>query len=72
MLTCLHQVEEIFWFTTCFDFKKGADSPEPSSERRSSIVLYTFNFGAKTFIIRLVIHDVTVVKMWSYERFLDS
>ena len=32
MLTCWDQVEETFWFTTCFNFKKGAESPEPSSE----------------------------------------
>ena len=32
MLTCWDQFEEIFWFTTCFNFKKGAESPEPSSE----------------------------------------
>ena len=32
MLTCWDQVEKIFWFTTCFNFKKGAELPEPSSE----------------------------------------
>ena len=72
MLTCWNQVEEILWFTTSFDFKKGAESLEPSSERRSNIELYMFNFGTKTFIIRLVIDDVAVVKMWSYERFANS
>ena len=95
MLTCWDQVEEIFWFTTCFNFEKGAESPEPSSEfqrlksqffiqfslrssfyctswSKGSIVLYMFNFDTKTFIIRLVIDDVTVVKMWSYERFVNS
>ena len=95
MLTCWDQFEKIFRFTTCFNFKKGAESPEPSSEfqrlksqffiqfslrcsfyctsySKGSIVLYMFNFGTKTFIIRLVIDDVTVVKMWSYERFVNS
>ena len=32
MLTCWDQVEEIFWFTTYFNFKKGAELSEPSSE----------------------------------------
>ena len=95
MLTCWDQVEEIFWFTTCFNFKKGAESPVPSSEfqrlkseffiqfnlrcsfyctsySKGSIVLYMFNFGIGTFVIRLVTDDVTVVKMWSYERFVNS
>ena len=30
-----------------------------------------FNFGTKTFTIRLVIDDVLVVKIWFYERFVD-
>ena len=95
MLTCWDQFEEIFRFPTCFNFKKGAELPEPSSEfqrlksqffiqfslrcsfyctsySKGSIVLYMFNFGTKTFVIMLVIDDVTVVKMWSYERFVNS
>ena len=95
MLTCWDQVEEIFWGTTCFNSKKGAELPEPSSEFQrlkfqffiqfslrcsfcytsysmGSIVLYMFDFGTKIFVIRLVIDDVTVVKMWSYERFINS
>ena len=31
-----------------------------------------FNIGTKTFIIKLVIDDVTVVKTCSYERFVNS
>ena len=32
MLNCWNQVEEIFWFFICFDFRKGAQSPESSSK----------------------------------------
>ena len=42
-----------------------------TSYSKGSIVLYMFNFGIKTFVIRLVI-DVTVVKMWSYKTFVNS
>ena len=93
MLTCWDQVEEMFWFTTCFI---GAESPEPSSEfqrlksqffiqfslrcsfycisysKGSIVVLSMFTFGTKTFVISLVIDDITEVKTWSYERFVNS
>lgn len=36
------------------------------------VVIYKFNFGTKTFFISLVKDDVTVVKMWTYERFVDN
>ena len=86
---------DLFWLTTYFDFKRGAESPESSSKAerlkpqfitqlskrcsfyctsyiKGRVVLSAFNFVTKSFIIRLVIDDVTVTKMWSYKRFVDN
>ena len=93
ILTCWYQIEEVFWFTICFDLEKYAKLPKPSfksqkfkvqlftqlrlrcsfyctSYNKGNLALYMFIFDTKTFIIRLVIDDVTVVNMWSYESLL--
>ena len=46
------------------------DGSAVNNKRLVYIVLYMFNFGTKTFIVRLVIDDVTVVTMLPYERFV--
>ena len=43
-----------------------------TSYSKSSIVLHTFNFSIKTLIIRFVIDDIIVFKIWSYGRFVDN
>ena len=45
-----------------------------TSDGKSGIVqfCYSFNFATKTFIVWLVIYNITVIKMWPNELFVDS